>query len=404
MVIEIQDVKAKKGGRTVALTMAIFLLFCVHICSNAQILQDTLVPTIHNNKILITLHIQGKDCRFVFDTGAEITIISNELLREIGIGKNSGDWQILDPLQRTVQTRSYSIENATLGKTTLTKFTAVSADLSTASTMGCEKVDGILGLNVIGQFVWQLQSSRFIFSKVNIFDTSNTVNISLNKNSKLLEFAIQLSSTKAMMMFDTGSDQFITIGEDQENYFSPTQVISGEGYTINTIAGRHIGTKKRGIIKQLYIGNYKLENTPVSISGNHRQNLFGAMFLNDRTIILDVASKKLFIKHDSLSTSRDSLYFTSAGMVMGYVNNTVKIVFVWKNSAASQHGIKVGDFVLSVNNQTTENLSVSDWCMLRKLMEEYNQLEVTIKKESSGAIERFVLPVLDLRRVNAGIL
>lgn len=123
-------------------------------------IKDSLMPIWNNNRILVTVMIQGKSYLFVFDTGAGITVISKELQRELNLKTSDSSLIVNDALLRKSLTHTYIIDSLFLNNTPLTNISTITANLSSFSNMACQKIDGILGFNAMENLIWDINVSN----------------------------------------------------------------------------------------------------------------------------------------------------------------------------------------------------------------------------------------------------
>ena len=163
-----------------------------------------------NKHIYIEVVISGKKYNFVFDTGYEVTTIDSNIAKEIQYkiikevslsGSSFADQKVA-----LVELPNIAIANLDFEETY-----ALLQDLSFTKKPATQKIDGIIGNNVMRKSKWQIdyvQKVIRISSKIENFKSLPTAKkIELNNKDWGLGYvAIELNNQKHQFLFDLGSN------------------------------------------------------------------------------------------------------------------------------------------------------------------------------------------------------
>ena len=163
-----------------------------------------------NKHIYIEVVISGKKYNFVFDSGYEVTTIDSNIAKEIQYkiikevslsGSSFADQKVT-----LVELPNIAIANLDFEKTY-----ALLQDLSFTKKPATQKIDGIIGNNLMRKSKWQIdyvQKVIRISSKIENFKNLPTAKkIELNNKDWGLGYvAIELNNQKHQFLFDLGSN------------------------------------------------------------------------------------------------------------------------------------------------------------------------------------------------------
>ena len=163
-----------------------------------------------NKHIYIEVIISGKKYNFVFDTGYEVTTIDSNIAKEIQYkiikevslsGSSFADQKVT-----LVELPNIAIANLDVEETY-----GLLQDLSFTKNPATQKIDGIIGNNVMRKSKWQIdyvQKVIRISSKIENFKSLPTAKkIELNNKDWGLGYvAIELNNQKHQFLFDLGSN------------------------------------------------------------------------------------------------------------------------------------------------------------------------------------------------------
>lgn len=163
-----------------------------------------------NKHIYIEVVISGKKYNFVFDTGYEITTIDSEIAKEIQY-KIIKEVSLSGSSFADQKVTLVEIPNIAIASLDFEETYGLLQDLSFTKNPATQKIDGIIGNNVMRKSKWQIdyvQKVIRISSKIENFKSLPTAKkIELNNKDWGLGYvAIELNNQKHQFLFDLGSN------------------------------------------------------------------------------------------------------------------------------------------------------------------------------------------------------
>ena len=119
-----------------------------------------------NDLIFIDVVIKGNSYNFIFDTGAEISVIGEHIKNEVNY-KNVTSYAVETSTMTSVNQEFVALEDLTVGSVLFERTGAAIMDISHFDAFfGCRTVDGILGNNLMRKAAWQVdyQNKKIILS------------------------------------------------------------------------------------------------------------------------------------------------------------------------------------------------------------------------------------------------
>ena len=103
--------------------------------------------------IILKVDIAGKEYDFVLDTGAP-NVISKELAQKLGLN-NVSEQKVGDSQGEYSNLGFTTIEKVTIGGIHFLNTGAAIADLELSKEVGCLKIDGLIGSNLMKKAIWK---------------------------------------------------------------------------------------------------------------------------------------------------------------------------------------------------------------------------------------------------------
>ena len=163
-----------------------------------------------NKHIYIEVVISGKKYNFVFDTGYEVTTIDSEIAKEIQY-KIIKEVSLSGSSFADQKVTLVELPNIAIASLDFEETYGLLQDLSFTKNPATQKIDGIIGNNVMRKSKWQIdyvQKVIRISSKIENFKNLPTAKkIELNNKDWGLGYvAIELNNQKHQFLFDLGSN------------------------------------------------------------------------------------------------------------------------------------------------------------------------------------------------------
>ncbi len=355
--------------------------------------QEASIPFEKEGLVYIQVKVPEKEeaLTFVFDTGASTAVMDKAVATRLGIKADtkqyatgaSGSQEYEIAINRTIE-----IENITFNKLNL-----VLVDLQELSNRSGIQIDGIIGYDILSQFVTQFDFAEkqiHLYNKTkDIADTSGFIAHDIDLSGAIPMVTLDCifkdgTRLSGEYLFDSGANLSILFNTPYakkyqlEDRFDKTITVTSRGLTATS-------SSTKGMLEGVsFLGN-DLHELSVSISqakyGVSSQEGFagilGADIINRFDMILDYKKGKLYLK--------PNLYYTDAfdiplvGFSIKKVEQKIVIGDVITNTEASQKGITQGDELLSING-----VSHTDLKAYRDVLKKEGQIIRVLLKKSSG--------------------
>ncbi len=315
--------------------------------------------------ILLPVVIEGETYQFLFDTGAP-NVISNELSEKLGT-KKLRNGKVGDSQGNSDRLSLVMLDSVSIGGVSFYNTGAIVADLNHAIEIGCLKIDGILGANLMKFAYWKIDSKNQILTL-----TSNLDTLSRGlTNPHILEFEPRRTYTPMISLwlndslidyitYDTGSGGYVTLGKNIK-LESEFQLAEYAGYGSTGLYGSNLDTVRYGRIQvelagfqQIGVGSY---------SQNTSKKLLGMEFLEQFVQILDWENNQITLFEDEIVPQKFNRYpviprWVDGALVVGGLNT---------DTSFQNLDFFIGDSIRILNDLEFENGDVSAYCDLLSL-------------------------------------
>lgn len=307
-----------------------------------------------NDRPVIEIRVQGKGpYRFVFDTGAGITVLTPELARELKL-ESTGKTQIGDPsAPNAIEVDSVNVDFELCGE----KFSDVSAvvwdDNAIFSALG--DVRGIVGMTTLVDRVVTLDfaEKQFRLSKRPLSETG-TVPCENHHGMPMMELSI--GGQTVPVHLDTGKTRDLSIPAKLRNKLKfKHPPVSAQARSANGEFDMEIAT----LDGSAEIAGYKIADPELELTDRFRQAVMGTGILRRFVIDIDLAGERARftpIKGWKLPASEKRRY----GIMMSMGNGPVAITGVIPGSVAERAGLQKDDVILKANGKDFEALNFSE--------------------------------------------
>ena len=284
-------------NRTVFLVFLLLLTNCstVRLQKKGKVipLDYTSEVTFKTNKQLIILsgNLNGTNKDFIFDTGADYSLIQRDSL--IGIkGRYKG------ASKRKMKLGSEYINSLKIGRVDYQNTYSLNGNL-VGLKEHFENFGGIIGQPIISKSNWLLNypERKITISNKNLIDNSFT-KIKLTRVKGAPYTFLSFDNKLYRVIIDLGSSSDFNVPENTElaSYLLKTydfKVSKRERYTLG---GSQIITEKIGIIPLIKLGGFEFKNVKTSINVSSQIRL-GIGFFRDFMIYIDNSEKQIHLKH-----------------------------------------------------------------------------------------------------------
>jgi hypothetical protein len=263
---------------------------------------------IDNKLILLRVSVNGsKPLRFIFDTGASLSVISSKRAAELGLksqGRFSGDATGGRIQGDTIEGVEFRVQGAKVSKLTVASFPL-------PTPPGFE-FDGIIGCDFIKQFVVEVDYLKRIMNLYNprtyryVGRGKSVPLILIGQNTPLVSAKILLAGRapfKLKLEVDTGGDNAVLVNSPFAKRHKLVEAM--QNTTQNTRNGgggtEHVVTGQANAVK---LGSFTLKNVPIQLSldtegagaSEEKDGLIGGEIFRRFRVTFDYSRKRMILE------------------------------------------------------------------------------------------------------------
>jgi|GEM_PF-5347344 len=259
---------------------------------------------------------QGDSLNFIFDTGATGASIDSATAERVGISKeNRQNVSIAGSGGSQFYTMAVN-QNLKVGSAELNNINLVLVNLSSLSAAVGSRIDGIIGYEILNNYVTQLDFDHkklLLYDKIQTADTSGYTGIpfQFNKDVLIPRFPISIKlangeSFTGRAMFDTGNAFSLIVStpfskyHDFKSKIGETTQVQGRG--MNAFTQDQIAT-----IQSMSFNNFKFDQMAIRLTINDQAEpkdgylgILGIEVIKHFNVILDYANKRIYLKPNKL--------------------------------------------------------------------------------------------------------
>lgn len=316
--------------------------------------------------------------KFVFDTGAEHTLLLKKVYtdildipyhRSIKVLGSDMKYTIYGLVCRDIY---LEIKNAALVKQDIL---VLEEDLYLLDELTGLKIDGIIGANVFKHLIVQINYRK---QEIVLWDPETFVppkgyeslDLTIHNNKPYLSCVTSLQSGEleiAKLLLDTGASLHFLLHNNTNPHFSLPEI-----YTFGNI-GYGLGGAIEGylgMVNNIEVGKTKFEHVVISFQdidtnylqreGFIRNGIIGNKLLERFDIIIDYYDEKLYLKARNKVSKK--FRYDKSGLViyaLGSAHNEFYIKEVIPESPADKVGIRKGDVIIRFQNVSSKQLDIA---------------------------------------------
>jgi predicted aspartyl protease len=336
---------------------------------------STTIPfKIASNLIIMKARVNGSaPADFIFDTGAGSTVIDSEFGEAVGL-KKSGNVTSNGAAGRATAgvLKGASVELGDLKATRLTIYSLPLGDISTAFDV---RIKGIIGNDIIGRVVADIDYENGRLRLVERFafrpgPTAERVPITIFDNIPFVRSAVTplgakgAKSISALLELDTGSTGALLLNSPfvKKNALIDTLRVSLDHAT-GGVGGS--GSSKVGRIASIRFGSFGLEH-PITVfytgtkgdnASSEYDGLIGGGILRRFKVTIDMLGKSLFL--EKASDFGEPFEMDMSGLDLVSDGPDLKMMLVddvRPDSAGAKAGIQGGDYLTEIDGKRVETL------------------------------------------------
>lgn len=368
--------------------ISIFLI--CHLNGNTQTLGFSLadgrkrveIPIeIHNNLVVVPVLLNGMlPLKFIVDTGVRTAILTEKTYTDILNLSYSRKYTIAGPggenIIEAYVTNGVELQLPGVNGRGHALLVLQEDYLELRNNLGTD-VHGVLGYELFSRFVVKVDyrqktltlmlpeklkpGRKYECIPISIEDTKPYINIGLtqsNGEKKKMKFLVDSGASHSLLI-EPKSDSTIDVPIN----------------SASCVVGRGLGGAirgKTGRVKELEIGNYKMENVianfpdpnsymdTLKLGTTFRNGTLGGEILSRFTVIYNFSQEKIYLKKNA--DFKKGFYYNLSGLTVrakGNRLNTFEITDIRKFSSSDKAGLKIGDQIISVNGLSVTDLDLN---------------------------------------------
>jgi hypothetical protein len=317
---------------------------------------------IRKKLIIVPINIEGKEYRFLFDTGAPFSI-SNQLQKENSF-KIVSNGNIIDSDHNRKKVNWVKIDSISIGKVLFSNQTAFVGDFESNPLIKCLEIDGIIGSNLIRHCNWTIDQKQnyFSLSSINEKNTSQESFVIPFKTDHQYNIFIDINIGKSSIknvLVDYGSNGSIALSNEIFTLLQEKNIVSKtfieKGINQSGIIGKPVElNRKISYSDSLRISNLSINNVMIRTG---KTVSIGNDFLSRFKVTIDWNNKNLYLLKSSKATDKAS----TAGFRIGYtVEKGIYVQTVMEKSDAYYKGIRPNMKVVKIDSLDFRN--GNDFC------------------------------------------
>lgn len=184
---------------------------------------------IRNKLIIVPITINGKEYRFLFDTGAPFSI--SDKLQKNNNFKTVSKGNIVDSDNNRKKVKWVQVDSINIGNVSFKNQTAFVGDFDANPIMNCLRIDGIVGSNIIRHYNWTIDQEKYSLSLSSKIGTDTRENSFIlpfktdNQYNIFVDINIGKSSIKNVLV-DYGSNGSIALSNEMFTVLQEKNIIN----------------------------------------------------------------------------------------------------------------------------------------------------------------------------------
>ncbi|WP_027076390.1 retropepsin-like aspartic protease [Maribacter antarcticus] len=335
--------------------------------------------------IILKVNISGEEYDFILDTGAP-NAISKELAKKLELS-NIFKQKVVDSQSEESKLGFVLIKKLGLGGIDFLNMGAAVADLKQSKEVGCLRIDGFIGSNLMRKAIWKFDYQNQIITITNSIEslsipkvTSKIPFFTMLTGTPIIDFRLN-DVTQKNVIVDLGSNGGISLSKKTYNALMKNNPsipqtssfgISGSGLYGLGKADSTYHIKAPSVS----FGDVSLENTIVSFA-DEAASTIGNQFFKNYDFVLNWFTKEILLIN---KTEYDNSTLATFGFSCSNQENHLIVSNIYKN----MEDLKIGDQILQVGKTNYNKLLPEQWCEILEngLTKEKEVLKISILRDN----------------------
>jgi predicted aspartyl protease len=342
-------------------------------CSTAAVVSRATPPeapwsiTLHAAQpggfLVVPAHVDGREATFVFDTGAGTTVLDPRIAQRLG-SRHRGTVKTRDSSGHVDRLPIARMGELRLGDSTFTDVGAIVGDLALLEHHLCQRIDGILGANVMQTGALQIDydtGAILLASKVDALPTPSGRSLSAALLPMSLPvIPVEADGVRFGLIIDSGSNGEIAIDASLVEALEVEHTVPALGTTSAGLLGSG-GHDEAFAWPAVRVGTLDLEGADASTAA---VPTIGNRILRSFTVRIDYRAHVATFWPNARPIPTGHVTF---GFGWDYdARGEARVVFVRERSAAFAAGIREGERVERIGTTTIAGVDRKALCRLRR--------------------------------------
>ena len=317
--------------------------------------------------IILKVNISGEEYDFLLDTGAP-NVISKELAQKYGLS-NIFERKFGDSQGQTSDLGMIKLDEISIGGINFLNTGAAIADLKQSKELGCLKIDGLIGSNLMRKAVWKFDYENQIIT------ISNSVeSLKISESSEKIPFFTYITGTPIIditlndvkeknVIVDLGSNGDISLSKKTFDKLVDTDPNISRTVSFGSSSSGLYGVGatdsiQHALISNISFGDVALKNTVVEFT-NESASTIGTNYFKNYDLIINWFDKEIIV---TKKKEYDNSSLISYGFSFNNKNNRLIVGGTYTNSSADHAGLKINDIILKIDTKKYGVLTADQWC------------------------------------------
>lgn len=330
--------------------------------ATAQQVTAVLPYELMGGKMIVKMQLNGKEERFIFDTGASLMSLSGEYCREhnlsvvdsILLNDSSGIKKYL----KTTRVNSVYTPDKKM------RFTEISSVImNEPSPVRCYNVVGIIGADMLSTMICTIdaKTKTILLSTPDVpYQESLRYAQNFTKEGILPVFNVLINGEDIQVLLDSGSGAFVNLKQTDFEKLKANGAVTvlqeGKGAKSVGITGQLDYARDQQVyISEMRLGPVKVADV-VAETSNAPYTLLGTRFMQYAKIVIDYAKQRLYYVPYEQGPIKTVFGQTKFGITVNK-QGKLAVTHVWK---ALDGVVDVGDIVTHIDGKETETYDLCD--------------------------------------------
>ncbi|WP_235296282.1 aspartyl protease family protein [Portibacter marinus] len=334
---------------------------------------------------LMQVKIQGKSYQFLFDTGAP-NVIGKELADQLKY-KTISTVDISDSQGVKQKQKTILVDELQIGDVLFKGMAALIIDYNKVFELGCLKIDGIIGSNLMSKLYWQIdyESKEITFTdRMSLFDIPQEHYVlpmreRWSQKKPLVRITMD-RMTFNNVTFDTGATGgFSMVMGAAKDHIDSLAIFTMKGSNSVGVYGDGGSSDfKYVMIDTVRLGNLELFDQLIEFESKGAMTL-GNRFLKGYRVILDWHQQQVILIENLGFDHKKEEHF---GIRLKFKEEKVYVGALVSGSYAEAKGLEIGTQILQMNDYNLRSVNDSLGCYMIKtrMLDQLDTLQLTFDR------------------------